>query len=121
MPSLTSTIEADLRANVDHTRRTGLGFWAWVVGKALVTPQVQVVVLHRLASALAHTPLRPSPTHSWKEGLLKWICEIVGGTPSSVYAAARDCPDAAGPATSATSATSDVHRFTSPPSEDPTL
>jgi serine O-acetyltransferase len=54
-----STIEADLRANVDHTRRTGLGFWVWVIGKALVTPQVQVVVLHRIASALAHTPLRP--------------------------------------------------------------
>ena len=54
-----STIEADLRANVDHTKRTGLGFWAWVIGKAVVTPQVQVVVLHRFASALARTPLRP--------------------------------------------------------------
>lgn len=53
------TIEADLRANVDHTQRTGLGFWAWVIGKAVVTPQVQVVVLHRLASAIARTPLRP--------------------------------------------------------------
>lgn len=53
-----STIEADLRANVDRTGRTGLGFWAWVAGKALFAPQVHVVVLYRLASALAHTPLR---------------------------------------------------------------
>ncbi|KAA1421459.1 serine acetyltransferase [Nocardioides humilatus] len=54
-----STIEADLRANVDHTKRTGLGFWVWVLGKAFVTPQVHAVVLHRIASAIARTPLRP--------------------------------------------------------------
>lgn len=54
-----STIEADLRANVDATRRTGVGFWAWVIGKALVTPQVQAVLLHRFAAVLAGTPLRP--------------------------------------------------------------
>lgn len=53
------TIEADLRANVDHTRRTGLGFWIWVFGKALAAPQVHVVVLFRLAHAVAQTPLRP--------------------------------------------------------------
>lgn len=56
---LRSTIEADLRANVDRTGRTGLGFWVWVAGKALFAPQVHVVVLYRLASALAQTPLRP--------------------------------------------------------------
>lgn len=54
-----STIEADLRANVDPSQRTGLGFWVWVAGKALFAPQVHVVVLYRIASALAHTPLRP--------------------------------------------------------------
>jgi serine O-acetyltransferase len=53
------TIEADLRANVDHTGRTGLGFWVWVLGKALAAPQVHVVVLFRFAHAVAQTPLRP--------------------------------------------------------------
>ena len=57
--SLLSTIEADLRSNVDPTRRTGLGFWVWVIGKALAAPQVQVVILFRIAHALAKTPLRP--------------------------------------------------------------
>jgi serine O-acetyltransferase len=56
---LRRTIEADLRANVDRTGRTGPGFWVWVAGKALFAPQVHVVVLYRLASALAQTPLRP--------------------------------------------------------------
>lgn len=56
---LRSTIEADLRANVDRTGRTGIGFWVWVLGKALFAPQVHAVVLYRLASALASTPLRP--------------------------------------------------------------
>lgn len=54
-----STIEADLRANVDATRRTGLRFWFWVLGKAAFAPQVHVVMLHRLASALRGTPLAP--------------------------------------------------------------
>lgn len=52
-------IEADLRANVDRQRTAGLGFWVRVLGKALVMPQVHVVVLHRLAHALMGTPLRP--------------------------------------------------------------
>lgn len=59
LAGLRSTIEADLRANVDRTGRTGLGFWIWVAGKALFAPQVHAVVLYRFASALAHTPLRP--------------------------------------------------------------
>jgi serine O-acetyltransferase len=54
-----SVLEADLRANVDRTGRTGLGFWLWVAGKALFAPQVHAVVLYRVASAIAHTPLRP--------------------------------------------------------------
>ena len=53
------TIEADLRSNVDPTRRTGIGFWVWVIGKALAAPQVHVVILFRLAHAVAQTPLRP--------------------------------------------------------------
>lgn len=53
------TILADLRANVDPTRVLGIKFWVKVVGKLLVTPQVQVVVLFRVGSALARTPLRP--------------------------------------------------------------
>ncbi|KAA1427472.1 serine O-acetyltransferase [Nocardioides antri] len=56
---LRSTIEADLRANVDPTQRTGIAFWAWVAGKALFAPQVHAVVLYRFASVLARTPLRP--------------------------------------------------------------
>lgn len=58
-PPLRRVIETDLRANVDHTQRTGLAFWVWVLGKALVAPQVHAVVLHRWASALARSPLRP--------------------------------------------------------------
>lgn len=54
-----STIEADLRANVDATRRIGLRFWLWVLAKAAFAPQVHVVVLHRFASALRGTPLAP--------------------------------------------------------------
>lgn len=53
------TIEADLRANVDNTKRTGFGFWLWVLGKTMFAPQVHAVVLHRLAHALWRTPLRP--------------------------------------------------------------
>jgi len=53
------TVKADLRANVDPTRVFGAAFWLKLVGKLLVTPQVQVVVLFRIGSALARTPLRP--------------------------------------------------------------
>lgn len=53
------TIEADLRANVDRNRTSGIRYWARLLGKALVTPQVQVVILYRLGHALMGTPLRP--------------------------------------------------------------
>lgn len=60
MPATTwSTIRADLEANVDPTYVRGGAYWVKIAGKALVTPQVQVVVLHRLAASLSHTPLRP--------------------------------------------------------------
>ncbi|MDO7867864.1 serine O-acetyltransferase [Nocardioides jiangxiensis] len=54
-----SLIAADLKANVDHTRVPGPLFWVKVIGKLVVTPQVQVVVLYRIGQALARTPLRP--------------------------------------------------------------
>jgi serine O-acetyltransferase len=57
--TLLDTVKADLRANVDPTRVFGAAFWLKLVGKLLVTPQVQVVVLFRIGSALALTPLRP--------------------------------------------------------------
>jgi serine O-acetyltransferase len=52
-------IRADLEASVDRYRVVGVAFWIKVVGKALITPQTQAVVLFRLGSALARTPLRP--------------------------------------------------------------
>ena len=54
-----STLAADLRATVDETQHGGIRYWVRVVGKALVTPQVQAVVLFRVGHALARTPLRP--------------------------------------------------------------
>lgn len=60
MPATTwSTVRADLEANVDPTMHPGARFWLRVIGKALVTPQVQVVLLHRLAARISRTPLRP--------------------------------------------------------------
>lgn len=52
-------IREDLKANVDRHRVVGPLFWVKVFGKLIVTPQVQVVVLYRIGSALARTPLRP--------------------------------------------------------------
>ncbi|MCW2749090.1 MAG: acetyltransferase [Aeromicrobium sp.] len=49
---LLQTIVADVRSNVDHTRRAGLGYWARVLGKLAFAPAVQVVVIFRLSSAL---------------------------------------------------------------------
>lgn len=54
-----SLIRADLMANADRLRQPAPVYWARVLGKLLVTPQVQVVVLFRIGHALARTPLRP--------------------------------------------------------------
>lgn len=54
-----TVIKADLEASVDRNRVVGVAFWVHVLGKALITPQTQVVVIFRMASALARTPLRP--------------------------------------------------------------
>lgn len=59
MSAMWSLIRADLMANADRKRQPAPVYWARVVGKLLVTPQVQVVVLFRIGHALAHTPLRP--------------------------------------------------------------
>lgn len=53
------TIAADLRANVDETKRRGLRFWVSVAGKAVCAPQVHAVLLFRLSHAIWRTPLRP--------------------------------------------------------------
>ncbi|WP_203336336.1 serine O-acetyltransferase [Nocardioides limicola] len=58
------TVSADIQANVyrppsDGPVRWQVGYWVKVAGKLLITPAVQVVVLHRVAAALARTPLRP--------------------------------------------------------------
>lgn len=52
-------IEADLRANVDSAKRSGLRFWVWVLGKAVFAPQVHAVVLFRLSQLVWRSPLRP--------------------------------------------------------------
>lgn len=49
---LLKTIIADVRSNVDHTRREGLNYWARVFGKLLFAPAVQVVVIYRISAAL---------------------------------------------------------------------
>jgi serine O-acetyltransferase len=59
LPAVWSTIAADLRANVDATQHRGALFWLRVVGKLLITPQVQAVLLFRLGSGLSRTPMRP--------------------------------------------------------------
>lgn len=53
------TIRADLEASVDRHRVRGAAFWLKVLAKALITPQTHAVVMFRLASLLAPTPLRP--------------------------------------------------------------
>ncbi|WP_310962187.1 serine O-acetyltransferase [Nocardioides terrisoli] len=52
-------VRADLRGTVDELRVTGSTFWLKVLAKALVTPQTHAVLVFRLGSALASTPLRP--------------------------------------------------------------
>lgn len=57
---LLKTIVADVRSNVDATRRAGLGYWARVIGKMLITPTVHVVLLFRISTALyKFPPTRP--------------------------------------------------------------
>lgn len=57
---LLQTIVADVRSNVDHTRRTGLSYWARVIGKLMFAPAVQCVVIFRISSLLyRHRLTRP--------------------------------------------------------------
>jgi serine O-acetyltransferase len=52
-------VRADLRAQVHENYGDGVVFWARVAGKLLFTPALQAILLFRLASCLAPTPLRP--------------------------------------------------------------
>jgi serine O-acetyltransferase len=54
-----SVLEADLRAAVDAKQVAGLRYWVKLLGRTLWAPQVHAVMLYRLSSALARTPLRP--------------------------------------------------------------
>ncbi|MFE6649985.1 serine O-acetyltransferase [Nocardioides sp. NPDC057772] len=66
---------SDLRANVDVSRHGRLRFWIWVAGKALLQPQIQVVLLYRASSVLARSgPLRPLAF------LLRSLAVVLGGT-----------------------------------------
>lgn len=50
----------DLKANVDVSKHGRIAFWVWVVGKAIIQPQIQVVLLFRLSTVLYRVaPLRP--------------------------------------------------------------
>ncbi len=72
---LLKTIIADVRSNVDHTRRSGLGYWARVFGKLLFTPTVQVVVMFRISTALYKFP----PTRPFAF-ILRSMAVVWGGT-----------------------------------------
>lgn len=53
------TIKADLAAAVDGGRLRGITYWAKLLGKVVLAPQVQAVILFRVGSRLAGGPLRP--------------------------------------------------------------
>lgn len=54
---LIQIILADLRSHIDGQRNTGLRYWVKLVGKALMTPAIHVVVLYRIGSMLYRNPL----------------------------------------------------------------
>lgn len=54
---LLRTLVADLESHVDSTRRSGLDYWARVVGKLVFAPAVQVVVIFRISALLYKSPL----------------------------------------------------------------
>ncbi|MFL6157418.1 MAG: serine O-acetyltransferase [Marmoricola sp.] len=49
----------DLRGPVHSSYGNGFAYWSRVIGKALINPASHAVILFRLGSALARTPLRP--------------------------------------------------------------
>ena len=72
---LLRTILADLRANVHSGIWTGWRFWVRVIGKLLVVPAVQVVVLYRISTFLYSIPvIRPLAF------VLRGITIVWGGT-----------------------------------------
>lgn len=54
---LIRTILADMTSHIDSSKRTGLDYWARVIGKLLFTPAVQVVVVYRISALLYRNPL----------------------------------------------------------------
>ena len=54
---LLKTILADLRSNISTEHGNGLNFWIRVIGKLLIAPAVQVVVLYRISTLLYRIPL----------------------------------------------------------------
>lgn len=72
---LFDTIRADLHASVDSSRFTGLRYTLRLLGRLLLSPAVQVVVVYRLSAAVYRIrPLRPV-------ALFLRMCTIVwGGT-----------------------------------------
>lgn len=54
-----SIVAADLRAQVHSNYGNGVAFWSRVAGRALFSTAMQAVLLFRLSSFVARTPLRP--------------------------------------------------------------
>jgi serine O-acetyltransferase len=79
-----ATILADLKAHVDP-RQSGPVFWAKVLGKLLLDPAAQVVVLYRISHVL-HRPLVTRPFAF----LLRSAALVWGGT--EIHPAARIGP-----------------------------
>lgn len=79
-----ATILADLKAHVDP-RQSALVFWAKVIGKLLIDPAAQVVVLYRISHAL----YRPLPTRPFAF-LLRSAAVVWGG--AEIHPAAQIGP-----------------------------
>ena len=72
---LLQTVKEDLRVLVHPNHGSGLGFWARVAAKALVSPAVHVVVLVRISQLLyAWLPTRPLSF------VLRGVTVVWGGT-----------------------------------------
>ena len=77
-------IRADVAAQVDEARHPGRQFWLHAIGKAIIQPQVHVVMLHRLSHVLYRWPLRPVAF------LLRSLAVVLGG--ADIHPAARIGP-----------------------------
>lgn len=82
---LIKTVLADLESQVDHTRNTGLRYWARVLGKLMFAPAVQVVVIYRISAALYQNRLTRPLAFILRSFTIVW-----GGT--EIHPAARIGP-----------------------------